>query len=239
MRRRNVDGSSRCDWRSLRELAKWRRLVCATGHALVFAWLGIVVAACGGALGGERPAETGPTTPVVQDTDTTISASADRAAEALRDLALRVAPMPVYGWEETPPGVEILARWLPVIEETEPVPDTGFPEANPRVVGEGRADPEAQVVFGYEGGWLVLVENFRGDLGETPGTSLSDVAGKAAAVYSVNGGVLVQWSDDGRWYGLFGRGVASANVVSLASTVVRLGIEGTTDSSGGAQESSY
>jgi hypothetical protein len=94
------------------------------------------------------------------------------------------------------------------------------------VVGEGLPDPEAEMVFSYQGGWLVLVENFRGDLGETPGSPVGNVGGEPAAVYSVNGGVLVQWSHDGRWYGLFGRGVAQEKVVALALMVVYFAVDG-------------
>ena len=72
------------------------------------------------------------------------------------------------------------------------------------------------MVFQAGDGWLAILENFRGDLGDVTGTPVGSVAGNPATLYEVNGGELVQWSQDGRWYGVFGRGVARDVVVAVA-----------------------
>jgi hypothetical protein len=73
------------------------------------------------------------------------------------------------------------------------------------------------VVFSRGTGWIVVVENFRGDLGDVTGREVGSVGGHGATLYeNVNGGTLVQWSDGGRWYGVFGRDVPTEEVVSLA-----------------------
>ena len=82
------------------------------------------------------------------------------------------------------------------------------------------ADPEIQLVLTYRGGWLVVVENFRGDLGDVSGSEAP--LGMSRPLYAVNEGSLVQWSDGGRWYGVFGRQVPNDELVALALSMVLL-----------------
>ena len=57
---------------------------------------------------------------------------------------------------------------------------------------------------------------FHGDLGDVSGTPVGKVGGSPAALFQVNGGELVQWSQDGRWYGLFARGVGRDAILAAA-----------------------
>ena len=75
---------------------------------------------------------------------------------------------------------------------------------------------QVQLVLQVGDGWAVLVENFRGDLGDVEGKFVGEVGDHVANLYSVAGGRLVQWSDGGRWYGVFGRGLSDAELVRLA-----------------------
>lgn len=131
-------------------------------------------------------------------------------------LAQALAPMPVYGLSDLPSGVTMAAEWWPVVEREAPSDYEGPVIANPRVSGEGKIDPEVQIVFSHGDGWVVVVENFRGDVGDVNGESVGTVAGSNATLYEVNGGILVQWSDGGRWYGVFGRGISQKDVVEMA-----------------------
>ena len=60
---------------------------------------------------------------------------------------------------------------------------------NPRVLGSG-AEAEIQVMFRAGEGWLAILENFRGDLGDVSGTPVGSVAGNPATLYEINGGEL-------------------------------------------------
>ncbi len=77
-------------------------------------------------------------------------------------------------------------------------------------------------MYDVDGGWLVILENFQGDLGDVTGMPVGEVAGEPAALYEVNGGQLVQWSQDGRWYGVFGRGIPGQDVIDTALGMQRL-----------------
>jgi len=130
-------------------------------------------------------------------------------------LAALVAPAHIYAPTTLPDGAERAASWLPVIDSTDPALYDGPLRTNPYVMGSG-VDAEIQVVYTLDSGWIVVVENFLGDLGDVNGESVGEVGGHPATFYSVNGGDLVQWSDGGRWYGVFGRGVGSGAVLATA-----------------------
>jgi hypothetical protein len=66
----------------------------------------------------------------------------------------------------------------------------------------------------------VIIENFRGDLGDVRGTPVGNVAGRPATLYEFADGSLVQWSDQGAWYGVFGRGVDAADVLGTALSLM-------------------
>ena len=147
----------------------------------------------------------------------TTSAGPGRTMESVFvDLAAALAPMPVYAPTVTGPDTRVADEWWPVIELTDPGQYQGPARTNPRIVGRPEGEPEVQIVFDCEGGWLVVVENFRGDLGDVRGERVGMVEGRDAYLYEVGGGLLVQWSSGGRWYGVFGREVPADLVVDLA-----------------------
>lgn len=132
-----------------------------------------------------------------------------------RDLAGSMARVPLFGVRSLPEGVKVAETWWPVVEG----PDGALGErsdVNPRVVGEGGDEAEGQVVLSSGTGWLVVLENFRGDLGDVTGEAVGSVSGQRAFLYEVNGGWLVQWAFEGRWYGVFGRNVSVETVKALA-----------------------
>jgi hypothetical protein len=137
-------------------------------------------------------------------------------ARVFADIARIMAPAPVYGLIEMPPDSAMPAAWWPVLSMTAPAGYEGPTIPNPRVTGEVQDNKEVQLVLSAGGGWLAFLENFRGDLGDVAGDPVGEVAGHPAILYSVNGGTLVQWSDRGAWYGVFGRGLRSAEVVRIA-----------------------
>jgi hypothetical protein len=130
-------------------------------------------------------------------------------------LAASVQPMTVFAPTVLPDGAALAPHWLPVVDSSDPQAYDGPKQDNPRVVGEG-ADSEIQVVFRVGHGWLVVIENFHGDLGDVTGTPVGSVAGNAAGLFEVNGGELVQWSKDGLWYGVFGRGLGRDAILAAA-----------------------
>jgi hypothetical protein len=163
-----------------------------------------------------------PSTSVSSSTSDSSPPSQSTIARLFGDLARTSAPMPVYGLTELPAGCSIPAEWWPVLSLESRAAYEGPAVLNPRVVGEEQGAQEAEVLLQFDEGWLLILENFRGDLGDVSGSTVGDMAGRPARLYEVNGGVLVQWSDQGAWYGVFGRGLAAADVVqvALALTVV-------------------
>jgi hypothetical protein len=148
-------------------------------------------------------------------TETTTQAEPAGAEEVFARLAASVRPLTVFAPAVLPEGATLSPRWLPVIDSADPQTYDGPPKSNPYVVGSG-ADSEIQVVFQTGQGWLVVIENFHGDLGDVTGTPVGSVAGKPADLYEVNGGELVQWSKDGLWYGIFGRGLERDAILATA-----------------------
>lgn len=149
---------------------------------------------------------------------TTVPGSPPQAAiaQVFADIAQATAPTPAYGLAELPPGIAIPAAWWPVLSMTAPADYEGPVVSNPRITGEGPGAQEVQLVLAMGDGWLMVLANFRGDLGDVVGSPVGQVAGHTATLYGLNDGVLVQWSDQGAWYGVFGRGLPSADVVRIA-----------------------
>jgi hypothetical protein len=144
------------------------------------------------------------------------SSESDSLGSLLGEIARAVKPMPLYGWLRLPAGARVPDQWWPALDLSAPSEYRGGPVDNPWVTGADSTEPQMQYLLQIGGGWLMLFANFRGDLGDTQGHSVGNVAGHTATLYDVNGGQLVQWSDGGRWYGVFGRGVAEDVLVSIA-----------------------
>ncbi len=142
--------------------------------------------------------------------------SQSEIARLFAELARELAPLPVYGLEELPAQASIPAEWWPAISTDSPSAYDGPQESNPWVSASPPGAQEAQVLLKLGDGWLVVIENLRGDLGDVQGDAVGNVAGRPAALYELPGGVLVQWSDEGAWYGVFGRGVDADTVVRTA-----------------------
>jgi hypothetical protein len=146
---------------------------------------------------------------------TTLTGNAAVIAQGFADLAASLS-IPIYGLADPPAGAALVASWWPVIEVTSAADYTGPAVANPRVLNAGGSEPEVQMILDYQGASLDILENFRGDLGDVTGTVVGSVAGHTATFYEVNGGMLVQWSDEGHWYGVFGRGVSRKDLIRIA-----------------------
>jgi hypothetical protein len=182
---------------------------------------GLVVLAAGGAApgcGGGQRADELVAVPTTMTTTTGVTNAGDTggATGVFVELAKAVPSMPIYGPSELPGGVTVASVWWPVLDAEGPEGYEGPVVANPRIAGGDGGDPEVQVILQAAKGWLVVLENFRGDLGDVTGKAVGEVDGHTAILYELNGGRLVQWSDGGRWYGLFGRGVAEESVVATA-----------------------
>jgi hypothetical protein len=189
------------------------------GLAVFSAVVGVfVVAGMLGAGGCSRGA--GADLPVASDresytTSTTVGTARSQAADVFTRLAAALEPVPVFGLGELPSGVTVASNWWPVLDggSAATAIEVG---ANPHIVGQSEAEPEGQVVLQCGKGWLDIVANFRGDLGDASGELVGSIAGSAANLYEVNGGMLVQWSYRGRWYGVFGLDVPRDVVTSVA-----------------------
>jgi hypothetical protein len=144
------------------------------------------------------------------------------AAPLFAEVSAQLDPIPVYAPTYLPPGAAPADKWWPVTEVTSPSEYSGPPMDNPRIDSADGVAVSAQIVTRIDTGWVVFLENFRGDLGDVKGNELASVQGHRAMGYSLQRGFLVQWSDGGRWYGVFGRDVDQALVERIAAGMVRV-----------------
>lgn len=156
-------------------------------------------------------------------TETIVLAEPVTQEDLFARIAEAVEPLPIFAPTRLPDGATLLRHWLPVIESEDPTHSTPA-TPNPLIMGTGE-DAEVQVVYQVGAGWLVVIENFHGDLGDISGSDAGEVDGIAAALYEVNGGQLVQWGFDGKWYGVFGRGVVKGVILATALGMVQASAE--------------
>jgi hypothetical protein len=141
---------------------------------------------------------------------------ADPVKALFSDLSQALAPVVVYAPSYLPAGASIPAAWWPVLEVADPGDYHGPELPNPRVDAAEGSPVAAQVVIQIGNGWLAILENFRGDLGDVEGEVVGEVQGHVAKMYVVNECAVVQWSDAGRWYAVVVRAVAVVEVVTVA-----------------------
>jgi hypothetical protein len=171
-----------------------------------------------GSAGCSEEAGTGTAWPGVSTTSSSALVVTSVEAQVLGEfveLGALMGSVPVFGLARLASGMTIAPTWWPVVEQNSPPEgDSGF--ANPHVVGDPSREPEGQLLLRCGDGWLNFIANFRGDLGDVSGEMVGSVAQRPAYLHQLNGGWLVQWSYEGRWYALFGRGVPRDVVTSTA-----------------------
>ena len=106
--------------------------------------------------------------------------------------------------------------WWPVSQVESPGAYEGPPAPNPRIASAAGAMPEIRLVLRSDHGWLEIVENVRGDLGDVTGSPVGTVAGHPATLYQLGDCYCVQWSDAGIWYALVARGWPEGEVRVVA-----------------------
>ncbi len=130
-------------------------------------------------------------------------------------LAAQMAPLAVYAPEALPDGALVDTEYFPLLSCTGPDEYQGPELPNPLLHGPDD-QASAEVLVRIDDAWVLFLQNFRGDLGDVTGTYVGDVQGHPAHSYDLAGGMLVQWSDSGRWYGVFSREIPAARLVSIA-----------------------
>lgn len=137
---------------------------------------------------------------------------------AFSEAASALAPVPVYAPTVLPPGSALAPGWWSLLTEDHPPPPADSTLANPRLVRDS-AEPQAEILVETPDGWIVFLQNFRGDLGDVQGEPAGEVCGHALMLYHMAGGILAQWSDGGRWYGIFGKGEVTEQLSAIACTM--------------------
>ncbi len=135
--------------------------------------------------------------------------------ECFAALAARMAPVAVYAPAGLPMSARVDAEYFPLLTCVEPSEYQGPKQPNPLVTGSVD-QASAEVLVRTDEAWMVFLENFRGDLGDVSGTHVGDVQGHPAHSYEIAGGVVVQWSDTGRWYGVFSRDIPAEQLAQIA-----------------------
>jgi len=159
------------------------------------------------------------TAPSIAPSTAGTGSNAEEAVDTqLIALARALAPVPVYGPVPVPSEIAASDPWWPVHEVEAPEDYRGPVTDNPRVSGDGMAR-EGQLVLRWHDAWVILLENFRGDLGDMIGEPAGQVEGHPVYEYQLNGGVLVQWSDRGAWFGVFARGLETGEMDGLVESI--------------------
>lgn len=154
-----------------------------------------------------------------------ITTSGDADAVSLQsvfqNIASKLAPMKTYAISP-PEGFSLADKWWPVAEVSGPEEYFGASIENPKIDVRKSGMGSAEVVFEGASGWLEVLDNYRGDLGDIQGKSVGKVKGHAASLYQVGGALVVLWNESGMWYAVVGRGVTQDELVavSLAATEV-------------------
>jgi hypothetical protein len=188
--------------------------------------VGVVAAGCGalsstGTVDSAGGASTTMSTQAVVPTtevspETSSPQKAGDSGDLFASLAAAYPSLPLFAPTYLPEGAKLTDSWWPVTELARPDEYEGPALHNPRVLDEG-ASPEIQVLFQVGEGWLMVLENFRGDVGETPGRKVGEVSGQPATLYQINGGTLIQWQHEGMWYGVFSRGLSAEESARVAA----------------------
>jgi hypothetical protein len=109
--------------------------------------------------------------------------------------------------------------WWPVSQVDSPAAYEGPPAPNPRIASSPGTLPEIRLVLRSGRGWLEIVENVRGDLGDVTGSPVGMVSGHPATLYQLGGCLCVQWADAGIWYAVVARGWPEDEVRAVALNV--------------------
>jgi len=158
------------------------------------------------------PPEQGASTTSVL-TDVSWAAPSSEIAATFDVLVQEHPDVVIFRPTELPEGTVMADSWRPVaLTETTL---GGSEEDNPRVVdGE---PPEVRIALRVGDAWLEIIEGVQGDLGNLPGRDAGMVAGNSASVHDALGAVIVQWSRDGLWYAVVGRGLSEETVQRIAN----------------------
>jgi len=140
-------------------------------------------------------------------------AAAEAGADGLR----------VYAPTLLPNSTVALDTWWPISEVDSPGSYAGPQVSNPHILSEEGGLPEIRVALKSSDGWLEIIENVRGDLGDIEGTSIGTISGHQATLYVMEGCYCVQWSDQEIWYALFARGWSEEDIRVVALDLRPLG----------------
>ena len=106
--------------------------------------------------------------------------------------------------------------WWPVSQVDSPAAYEGPPASNPRIASSPGTLPEIRLVLRSDRGWLEIIENVRGDLGDVTGSPVGTVSAHPATLYQLGGCLCVQWADAGIWYAVVARGWPEGDVRVVA-----------------------
>ena len=140
-------------------------------------------------------------------------ATAEAGADGLR----------VYAPTLLPNSTVAPDTWWPISEVDSPSAYAGPRVSNPHILSEEGGLPEIRVALKSSDGWLEIIEDVRGDLGDIEGTSIGTISGRQATLYVVEGCYCVQWSDEGIWYAVFARGWSEEDIREVALDMRPLG----------------
>jgi len=146
-------------------------------------------------------------------TDLSWAAPSSEIATTFDVLVQEHPDVVIFRPTELPEGTVMADWWEPVaLTGTK---SAGSEDDNPRVVdGE---PPEVRIALRVGDAWLEIIEGVQGDLGNLPGRDAGMVAGNSASVHDALGAVIVQWSKDGLWYAVVGRGLPEETVQRIAN----------------------
>ena len=141
---------------------------------------------------------------------------------AFAELIQQVPGLVLYMPTVLPSGTTLPSSWWPVSTGKSVTTWTGPRRPNPLILGEG-ADAEVRVVLQVGAGdrWLEILQRIKGDLGDISGEPAGTVAGRPATAYRYHGGDLIQWSDEGAWFAVYGANLGKGEALRAAQGMRR------------------
>ena len=138
-------------------------------------------------------------------------------------LATQMDPIPVYVPTYLPGGAVLAEKGWPSIASDTLLGPSPLELTNPQVDRDEVGNPvTSQVLFSIGDGYLAVIANLRGDLGDVPNNKICEIEGNPVSLYSQGDDHIIQWSDSDMWNVLMAKGISADELLKIALGLERI-----------------